>query len=107
LAIWALNKKMPDEWGQISDLQLERENSNIKIHLNKDDAEAIVAVQGYQIDMHQGETRLSWKKISVSGSQKSWYLKRIGVRKHIVIPPMYVALVEKLDKKRQLTATTA
>jgi hypothetical protein len=105
VAIWALNKKLPAEWGSISDLQLERENNTLTIYFHKDRAETNIEIQGYKLDNFQNDTCLSWEKIIVNGSRKYWYLKQFNQRNKIVIPPIYVALVEKLDRNRQLTAS--
>ena len=107
IAIWALNKKLPQEWGRIIDLNLDRELSQLSLQVCASKREFLnktqISIVGYQIDTQSNEAKLSWEKITVKGYNKNWFKKQLMQRKHIVIPAHYVALVEKLDKRKQLT----
>jgi hypothetical protein len=107
IAIWALNKKLPQEWGRIIDLNLDRELNLLSIQMCASKKEPLnrtqISIEGYQIDTQNNEAKLSWKDIKVKGHNKNWFKKQLIQRKYIVIPAQYVALVEKLDKRKQLT----
>jgi hypothetical protein len=107
IAIWALNKKLPEGWGHIIDLDLDRELSLLSIQICTSKREPLnrtqLSIAGYQINTESSESRLTWTEIKVKGHNKSWFKKQLMQRKFIVIPAHYVALVEKLDKRQQLT----
>ncbi|MEY8247810.1 MAG: hypothetical protein RPT11_05445 [Bermanella sp.] len=104
LAIWLLRSKLPAEWGRLTDLQLDREACTLTIFLEKNGAPSSIAIQDYRLQTESGETRLLWKNINASGEAAA-FMKNVRRKGFIVIPDVYVALIEKLAKKKNLMTT--
>ncbi len=106
VAIWALNKKLPSEWGSIKDLSLDNDANTLTVQVtqkNDSTRETSIEIHNYQVNVVGDDALLSWEKIIVTGERKGWFLKKFKHHNNIAIPPAYVMLVEKLNKRKRLT----
>ncbi len=99
VAIWVINKKLPTEWGMVSDIDLDRDSKDLTLTLIKSQVQTVVSVTGYHVEMTlSGQAYFRWRRVAVEGTQKSTVLKKFKGRNFIEIPSQYVSLVGMFDK---------
>lgn len=93
-----VNSFIPENFGKIINLNVDRENKNIFIELEKERKSATVELSSYSMYFEGSKSFLIYETLDATGFIKSM-LKSLSKQKKIEIEPRYVTLVNRFVRK--------
>lgn len=100
IALFVINKKLKntlqhgEDFGQLTDLQLNRQNKNMTLELERQDELNTIALTGYTFENRRGIPYLIWKNINFTGPATQHYQKIFKNIDGIELSRKYISIVE-------------
>ncbi|OUS02459.1 hypothetical protein A9Q81_08740 [Gammaproteobacteria bacterium 42_54_T18] len=103
VVLWVLNKALPSQWGRVTNVDIDRDSSDVSLTLDDGELSTELMLCGYKIEMvGDGQARLHWRKVVVQGGNKAalqgYFKDRSSML--IPIPSRFVVLVEMLGRNK-------
>ena len=103
VVLWVLNKALPSQWGRVTNVDIDRDSSDVSLTLEDGESSTELMLCGYKIEMvGDGQARLHWRKVVVQGGNKAalkgYFKDRSSML--IPIPSRFVVLVEMLGRNK-------
>ena len=90
-----INKFVPDDFGEVTDIVVDREEKNIFVALVKEGSTGNLNILKYAVVYEGTQAYLTFSKIEKDGYLKS-SLKQAKIDKKIKIDPKYIKVVQRM-----------
>ncbi len=90
-----LNKFVPDDFGKVIDISVDREDKNIFVTLEKERKQGTLNIFKYAVVYEGSQPYLSFDKIEKDGYLKSKF-QQVKIDKKIKIDPKYIKVVQRM-----------
>lgn len=93
-----VNRFVPENFGKITNLNIDRENKNIFIELEKEKKSATVELSNYSMYFEGSKSFLIYESLDATSFIKP-ILKNLSKQKKIEIEPRYITLVNRFVRE--------
>jgi len=91
----AINKFVPEEFGEVVDIYVDRDEKEIFVKLDKKGEQGNLKIVKYSIVYEGSQAYLTYDKITSEGYLKP-ILKKAKIGKKVKIDPKYIKIVQKM-----------
>ncbi len=93
--LMAVNRYVPEAFGKITDLSVDKDEKNIYIQMQKDEKTAHLGILKYAVTYKGSQAYLSFEKIEKDSYLEST-LKNVDIKNNIKIDPLYLKIVKSM-----------